>query len=103
MFGEGQVNKYSPSFSGTAGVTWILPIKPAEGDVAFNADLFMTADFGGQNGEKLPGYQLANARLDWRGISGTGLDLGVYVKSSEERRVGKEFVSSCRSRGSPDH
>lgn len=81
MFGEGQVNKYSPSFSGTAGVTWILPIKPAEGDVAFNADLFMTADFGGQNGEKLPGYQLANARLDWRGISGTGLDLGVYVKN----------------------
>src|SRR3546814_20729637 len=24
-------------------------------------------------------------------------------RSSEERRVGKEFVSTCRSRGSPEH
>ncbi len=81
VFGEGQVNKYSPKFSGTASWTWILPIRPAEGDLALNADLFMTDDFGGQNGEKLPGYQLANARLDWRGIAGTGLDLGVFVKN----------------------
>jgi iron complex outermembrane receptor protein len=81
VLGEGQINKYSPSFSGTASVSWTLPIRPADGDVVFNADLFMTDDFGGQNGEKLPGYQLANARLDWRGIGGTGLDLGVYVKN----------------------
>src|SRR3546814_18595104 len=26
-----------------------------------------------------------------------------YVIRSEERRVGKEWVSTCRSRGSPDH
>src|SRR3546814_10952359 len=26
-----------------------------------------------------------------------------YTKSSEERRVGKECVSTCRSRGSPYH
>nr|MEC6700755.1 TonB-dependent receptor [Sphingobium sp. SJ10-10] len=81
VLGEGQINKYSPSFSGTASVSWTLPIRPADGDVVLNADLFMTDDFGGQNGEKLPGYQLANARLDWRGIGGTGLDLGVYVKN----------------------
>lgn len=81
VLGEGQINTYSPSFSGTASVNWILPIRPADGEVAFNADLFMTDDFGGQNGEKLPGYQLANARLDWRGIAGTGLDLGVFVKN----------------------
>lgn len=81
VLGEGQINKYSPSFSGTASVSWTLPIRPADGDVMLNADLFMTDDFGGQNGEQLPGYQLANARLDWRGIAGTGLDLGVYVKN----------------------
>jgi len=81
VLGEGQINKYSPSFSGTASVSWTLPIRPADGDVVVNADLFMTDDFGGQNGEKLPGYQLANARLDWRGIGGTGLDLGIYVKN----------------------
>ncbi|RYM12002.1 TonB-dependent receptor [Sphingobium cupriresistens] len=79
--GEAQINTYSPTFSGTASVSWILPVRPADGDLAFNADLFMTDDFGGQNGEKLPGYKLANARLDWRGIGGTGLDLGVFVKN----------------------
>ncbi|WP_336971299.1 TonB-dependent receptor [Sphingobium aromaticiconvertens] len=79
--GEEQINKYSPSFSGTASVSWVLPVRPADGELVFNTDLFMTADFGGQAGEKLPGYQLANARLDWRGIGGTGLDLGLFVKN----------------------
>src|SRR3546814_17951090 len=30
-------------------------------------------------------------------------DLGGEVERSEERRVGKECVSTCRSRWSPDH
>jgi iron complex outermembrane receptor protein len=76
-----QINKYSPEFSGTASISWILPVRPADGELAFNADLFLTDDYGGQNGEKLPGYELANARLDLRGIAGTGLDLGVYVRN----------------------
>ena len=42
---------------------------------------FMIDDFGGQGGEKLPGYNLANARLDWKGVAGTGLDLGVFVRN----------------------
>ncbi|GGN52210.1 TonB-dependent receptor [Novosphingobium indicum] len=79
--GPDQVNKYSPSFSGTASISWTLPVRPVDGDLIFNADVFMTDDFGGQNGEKLPGYELANARLDWRSIAGTGLDLGVFVKN----------------------
>ncbi len=81
VLGEGQINKYTPSVSATASLNWILPFRPADGELAFNADLFMTDDYGGQNGEKLPGYNLANARLDLRGIAGTGLDLGVFVKN----------------------
>lgn len=81
VLGPDQVNKYSPTFSGTASLSWIMPIRPADGELTFNADLFMTDDFGGQNGEKLPGYELANARLDLRGIAGTRLDLGVFVKN----------------------
>ncbi|WP_395335232.1 TonB-dependent receptor [Novosphingobium sp. BL-8A] len=81
VLGKDQINKYSPSFSGTASFNWILPVRPANGEVSFNADVFMTADYGGQNGEKLPGYELANARLDWRGIADTGIDLGIFVKN----------------------
>lgn len=78
---EAQVNLPTPSFAGTASVSWTLPFRPADGEIVFNGDIYMTDDFGGQNGEKLPGYALANARLDWRGIGGSGFDLGVYVRN----------------------
>src|SRR3546814_18680877 len=32
-----------------------------------------------------------------------GVVLGLWGGSTEERRVGKEWVSTCRSRGSPSH
>src|SRR3546814_3886352 len=41
----------------------------------------MTDDFGGASGENLPGYVLANTRLDWKDIGGSGLTLGVYVRN----------------------
>src|SRR3546814_5573105 len=34
---------------------------------------------------------------------GNGLDWGFLTARSDERRVGKECVSTCRSRWSPDH
>src|SRR3546814_15017713 len=44
--------------------------------------------------------------MDWHPVVWTGLLQGVglglvFVQSSEERRVGKECVSTCRSRWSP--
>jgi iron complex outermembrane receptor protein len=41
----------------------------------------MTDDFGGQNGENLPGYTVTNVRLNWSGIAGTGLDVAGYVRN----------------------
>lgn len=76
-----QVNLPTPSFAGTVSASWTLPFAPATGDVVLNADLYMTDDFGGQNGEKLPSYNLVNARIDWNGIGGTGIDLGIYVRN----------------------
>lgn len=81
VFSPININKFSPSFSGTFAVSWTLPFRPADGDVTFDSDLFMTDDFGGQNGEKLPGYTLVNAQLSWKKIAGTGLDLGVFLKN----------------------
>lgn len=81
LFSKRDVNKYSPSFAGTVSASWTTPLHPLNGDVVLNADLYMTADYGGQGGEKLPGYNLANARIDWKGIAGTGLDLGFYVRN----------------------
>src|SRR3546814_3871818 len=36
-------------------------------------------------------------------IEGQRIDIDPYIKRSEERRVGKECVSTCRSRWSPHH
>jgi iron complex outermembrane receptor protein len=82
VFSPENINKFSPTFSGTFAISWTLPFKPADGDVVFDSDLFTTADFGGQNGEKLPGYNLVNAQLSWKGVGGTGLDLSVFLKNA---------------------
>jgi len=80
-FSAASVTLPTPEFAGTVGVSWILPVQPLDGDLMFNADVYMTDDFGGQTGVNLPGYTLANARLDWKDIGQSGLDLGFYVRN----------------------
>lgn len=80
-FSKASVNKYTPTYSGTASASWILPFKPLGGDLILNGDVFMTAKFGGQYGQNLPGYNLVNARLDWKGIAHTGIDLSVFARN----------------------
>src|SRR3546814_1490183 len=86
VFDRSNINKDTPSFSGTASVSWTLPFHPADGDLVLDGDLFLTDDFGGQNGEKLPGYELVNAQLSWNGIAGTGLNVGAFVKNLFDRQ-----------------
>src|SRR3546814_18359237 len=38
-----------------------------------------------------------------RSIDGDGIEAFIFAQGSEERRVGKECVSPCRSRWSPYH
>lgn len=83
---EDEVNTYTPTFSGTMSGSWTLPVTPLDGEVMLNGDVFITDDFGGQAGEKLPGYQLVNARIDWKGIAGTGLDLAFFVRNLTKER-----------------
>src|SRR3546814_12982925 len=52
----------------------------------------------------IEGYSLSNFRAGFR--TQNGLDIFGWVRNafrSEERRVGKECVSKCRSRWSPYH
>src|SRR3546814_18305097 len=50
-------------------------------------------------------FIVVGKRLNWDGTSDTGIYIAeqamVDVPRSEERRVGKECVSTCRSRWSP--
>lgn len=80
-FTEAQINTLTPSFSGSVNASWTLPVRPADGDLILSGDVYMTDDYGGQQGFQLEGYALTNMRVDWKGIGGTDLDLGVYVKN----------------------
>src|SRR3546814_14494491 len=57
------------------------------------------------NGSYCPGWQeecLGYITLLWGGLEVQIVPVTTTTRS-EERRVGKECVSTCRSRGSPDH
>src|SRR3546814_14339393 len=47
--------------------------------------------------------EVVGRRLDEAQISERVADLGAFIERSEERRVGKECVRTCRSRWSPHH
>ncbi|MDB6063631.1 MAG: TonB-dependent receptor [Verrucomicrobiaceae bacterium] len=80
----------SPKFSGTFAFNWTLPVHPLDGDLIFNGDYYHTDKFSGQGGENLPGYDLANFRLNWNGVAKSGLDVAVYLKNAFD----EEYFSS---------
>ena len=77
--GKDEVTLPTPEFSGTLSLRWELPIQPVGGQLIWNTDYFYTEKWDGQVGVALPGYDVVNTRLDWRGINGGGLDLGFWI------------------------
>jgi iron complex outermembrane receptor protein len=78
---KGQITLPSPRWSGTASESWTLPVPVAGGDVTTSADYYQTTQFSGQYGVPLPGYQITNARVEWKGVADTGLSLAVYGRN----------------------
>jgi iron complex outermembrane receptor protein len=76
-----QVTLPTPKFSGTAAVRAILPVRPMDGELALNADLYHTSAYDAQFGVPLPGYNLVNSRLEWSNIDGRGLSIAGYVRN----------------------
>ncbi|MDB6060349.1 MAG: TonB-dependent receptor [Verrucomicrobiaceae bacterium] len=87
---EKEITLPSADFSGTFAFSWILPVTPMDGELIFNGDYYKTTPFSGQGGENLPGYTLANFRLNWNRIAKSGLDIAVYVKNAFD----EEYLAS---------
>src|SRR3546814_13685247 len=49
------------------------------------------------------GQNAGNGRSQTRTVTASAVYQDDFAQRSEERRVGKECVSTCRSRWSPDH
>src|SRR3546814_6583785 len=75
-----------------------------------SSDLFGHYWVARRCGVKVLRFSVGFGKAIWKRIGRDGTEywiaaipLGGYVKRSEERRVGKECVSTCRSRWSPYH
>ncbi|MDB6062728.1 MAG: TonB-dependent receptor [Verrucomicrobiaceae bacterium] len=104
-----QITLPSPKFSGSFAFAWTTPIHPLDGDVVVGGDYYHTEKFSGQGGNNLPGYSLANFRLDWKGIAKTQLDVAAYLKnafdanyySSPDVFLGEGFPVEVNLQGNP--
>jgi len=71
----------------TGSMTWHLPVAEAWGDPAFSANYYYRTKQTGNPQEPngsfntVPGYGVANLRLDWNGIGGSSLDASLYVNN----------------------
>src|SRR3546814_17429231 len=86
--------------------TCALPIYPSEGDGSAARKSGLSALGAGPHAQQ----DVFPCRDRWLGLAGTALRRGrcrlvvhLAFGRSEERRVGKECVSTCRSRWSPYH
>src|SRR3546814_11284484 len=69
------ITKYTPRFSSTLALSWVLPVRPFDSEVAFTTDSYHPETFGAQNGQHLPCYVLVTASLALNEIAATGLRL----------------------------
>src|SRR3546814_14815119 len=71
-----------------------------EGNFLHTKTMIRKADFATQDTQE----RMKRAEQQWQSLQANEKDLHTdSIKRSEERRVGKECVSTCRSRWSPYH
>jgi iron complex outermembrane receptor protein len=93
---KNEVTLPTPKFSGTAAVRAVLPVRPMDGELAFNADLYHTSAYDAQFGQSLPGYDVVNSRLEWSNIGGRGISIAAYVRNlfDKEYAIGPAVLLS---------
>ena len=74
------VRPASPNYSINSSVRWVLPIRPADGEVVANFDLYHQSKYFVGN-DAIPGYEVANGRIEWSGIAHTGFSVAAFVRN----------------------
>lgn len=70
----------SPEWATSTNVRWVLPFRPADGELVANAEISTTSKFFNGN-DTFEGYEVANARIEWNEIGGTGLSAAGFVRN----------------------
>jgi len=79
------------TFSG--GVRYRLPLPSEWGEVVANADEYYTSETS-FTGTALPPYGVLNMRLDYNGIKGGPVDVGIFVRNAADRKYAQTPVAS---------
>ncbi|WP_426387796.1 TonB-dependent receptor [Sphingobium sp. R-21] len=79
----------TPRWSGSAYAVVTVPLGNDMGDLRLRGDVYGQTSFYFSNTAssvspqtKLPGYRLANFRIDWDNVAGSGLGLGVWMRNA---------------------
>jgi iron complex outermembrane receptor protein len=79
----------TPRWSGSAYAVVTVPLGKEMGEVRLRGDVYAQTSYYFSNTAtsvtpqtKLPGYTIANFRLDWDNIAGSGLGLGFWVRNA---------------------
>jgi iron complex outermembrane receptor protein len=75
-----QVTLPTSRWSGTLSGSYALPLS-GDGELVFSGDYYWTDEFQAQ-GAPIPSYEVANFRLDWLGIAGSGFNVGAFITNA---------------------
>ncbi|BBF72251.1 TonB-dependent receptor [Sphingomonas bisphenolicum] len=71
----------SPKWSLTNSIRWVLPFRPADGEIVLNADHYHQSRFYNGN-DTFAAYDNVNARIEWSGIGGSGMTVAAFLRNA---------------------
>lgn len=80
-FNPASINKPTPKFSGTVSAQYTTAIDPQGTELVLYVDYYHSTSYRPQSGIPLPGYNVANGRIDIRNIAGRNVDFGFWMKN----------------------
>jgi hypothetical protein len=80
----------------TAGARWTLPLPDSIGAGVLSVDYYHSSKVR-SSGNLLPAYDVVNARFDLKGVAGTSIDVGVFVRNLFD----KDYLASSNVGSEP--
>src|SRR5690606_27413323 len=77
---------------------WMTPLQPLDGQVVVNADWYYQESYHVGNDE-LPGYDVANMRVEWRDISRSGVDAAFFMRNVFDQEYPYAAASTAAALG----
>ena len=88
----------SPKWSVNSSLRWVAPVRPLDGQVVANVDVYHQGSFYA-GGDIIPSYEVVNGRVEWSGISGGGLSVAAFVRNIMNKTYAVAGVAATNALG----